>query len=204
MYVNSVAFQSWQFSPELYFSVHLLSRQIMLKPKCLQHLWTTLQLLHDIIDTIKPHKHCVLEREQVRTLIIFMFYTYFSSELGFQAMQHYKNQKYQGDNFHWRFEILPKPVLIYKASIAKGPLSFPSCLLLQKIYRKTLTELHSDLNLGWLQYYWLVQCIYSIFFSNYLYFIWFLHVSAFVQKKSSIKNIYKTRWKWIRSKIFCF
>ena len=99
---------------------------------------------------------------------------------------------YQGDNFHRRFKILPTPVLIYKASIAKGPLSFPSCLLLQKIYRKTLTELHSDLNLGWLQYYWLIQCIYSVFFSNYLYFIWFLHVSAFVQKKSSIKNIYKT------------
>ena len=40
---------------------------MMLKPKCLQHLWTTLQLLHDVIDTIKPHKHCVLERDKVKT-----------------------------------------------------------------------------------------------------------------------------------------
>ena len=78
--LGDILLQTFEISPDLYFSVHLLSRQIMLKPKCLQHLWTTLQLLHDIIDTIKPHKHCVLEREQVRTLIIFMFFSYLSSE----------------------------------------------------------------------------------------------------------------------------
>ena len=47
------------------FSVLVASRQFMFKPVCLQQLWTTLQLLHSIIDSIKPYKACVTERDQV-------------------------------------------------------------------------------------------------------------------------------------------
>ena len=47
------------------FSVFITSRQFMFKPSCLQQLWTTLQLLHSIIASIRPHKACVAERHQV-------------------------------------------------------------------------------------------------------------------------------------------
>ena len=48
------------------FRVAVTSRQFMFKPVCLQQLWTTLQLLHSIIGSIRPHKACVAERDQVR------------------------------------------------------------------------------------------------------------------------------------------
>ena len=51
------------------FSVFVTSRQFMFKPACLQQLWTTLQLLHSIIAGIRPHKACVAERDQVRSMI---------------------------------------------------------------------------------------------------------------------------------------
>ena len=51
------------------FSVFVTSRQFMFKPACLQQLWTTLQLLHSIIGSIRPHKACVAERDQVRIMI---------------------------------------------------------------------------------------------------------------------------------------
>ena len=51
------------------FRVAVTSRQFMFKPVCLQQLWTTLQLLHSIIASIRPHKACVAERDQVRKIL---------------------------------------------------------------------------------------------------------------------------------------
>ena len=50
------------------FRVVVTSRQLMFKPACLQQLWTTLQLLHSIIASLRPHKACVAERDQVRII----------------------------------------------------------------------------------------------------------------------------------------
>lgn len=50
------------------FRVVVTSRQLMFKPACLQQLWTTLQLLHSIIASLRPHKACVEERDEVRII----------------------------------------------------------------------------------------------------------------------------------------